>query len=136
MTDPEKAALLQFMGMAHAQAKQTDQMIVGSSQDLKPISVDISRQFEQVLRTPTESQQFAYESQPVYNAYPAPVPSEQITAYPQHQDQDMQLEFQFNPQHESEIIKQLKEINLNLVRIASILTENNVKAKTKNTIKG
>lgn len=142
MTDQEKAALLQFMGVTHAQAKQADQMIVGPSQFLKPISNDISRQFEQVLRTPVESQQPVPQvyDQHHYNPQPVYTPVEMIPAHPQQQQQpdELQLEFQFSntPKNETnEIINQLKEINLNLVKIAAILTENNVKAKTKNTIK-
>lgn len=134
MTDQEKAALLQFMGMTHAQAKQTDQMIVGQSQFLRPISTDISRQFETVLRTPVQSEAYQqYTPVQPEQAYIAP----QIQYDPQPQPQS-QLEFDFSntsPNEASKILQELKEINLNLVKIAAILTESNVKAKTKNTIK-
>lgn len=55
MTPEEKAALLTFMGSMHAQAKHTDQMIVGQSNFLKPISMDIKQQFEQVYHTPAQT---------------------------------------------------------------------------------
>ena len=138
MTDQEKAALLQFMGMTHAQAKQTDQMIVGQSQFLRPISTDISRQFETVLRTPVQSEAHQqYTPVQPEQVYIAP----QIQYDPQPQPQptpQSQLEFDFSntsPNEASKILQELKEINLNLVKIAAILTESNVKAKTKNTIK-
>lgn len=138
MTDQEKAALLQFMGMTHAQAKQTDQMIVGSSQFLKPISTDISKQFEHVLRTPVDNQVPVINPE-YYNPQPVPIQYVQ-PQQPQehHQPEEVQLEFIFNGTQKNEakeIINQLKEINLNLGKIVAILTENNVKAKTKNTIK-
>lgn len=139
MTDQEKAALLQFLGVTHAQAKQTDQMIVGQSQFLKPISNTISQTFEQVLKTPTFANN-DYRQQPVYQE---PVQQAPVYQEPVYQEPvvDAQLQFQFNepspqPVNSDEIVQQLKEINLNLVKIAAILTESNVKTKTKNTIKG
>ena len=52
MNDQEKSALLSFLGTMHAQAKATDQMIVGQSQFLKPASPTIQNQFQQVLQSP------------------------------------------------------------------------------------
>jgi hypothetical protein len=138
MTEQEKAALLQFIGVTHAQAKQTDQMIVGHSQFLKPVSGNIEQHFTQVLHTPvTPEQGFPlqyHQPEPVHNA-----PDQQISNEEQIY---FNFEQQSNPNTPStlvgseEIINQLKEINLNLINIAAILNESNVKTKTKNTIKG
>ncbi len=143
MTDQEKAALLQFIGVTHAQAKQTDQMIVNQSQYLRPVSNSFEQQFAQVLSTPTMPDQFQPQQfqpqqvQPQAEYIPEPV-----------QSNEHQLELQFTAPapaqvvhpmqvgNVDEIIKELKEINLNLVNVVAILKESNVKAKTKNTIKG
>lgn len=138
MTDQEKAALLQFIGVTHAQAKQTDQMIVNQSQYLRPVSNSFEQQFAQVLSTPTMPDQFQPQQvQPQTEYIPEPV-----------QSNEHQLELQFTAPapaqvvhpmqvgNVDEIIKELKEINLNLVNVVAILKESNVKAKTKNTIKG
>lgn len=138
MTDQEKAALLQFIGVTHAQAKQTDQMIVNQSQYLRPVSNSFEQQFAQVLSTPTVPDQFQPQQvQPQAEYIPEPV-----------QSNEHQLELQFTAPapaqavhpmqvgNVDEIIKELKEINLNLVNVVAILKESNVKAKTKNTIKG
>lgn len=140
MTDNEKAALLQFLGVTHAQAKQTDQMIVGQSQFLRPVSNNIEQHFTRALNTPTLPADQVYVNTPPPEAH-AYQPTQ--TNHEVHSDQ---YEFQFDPPTTevtregsiittNEIVEQLKEINLNLVNIASILKESNVKTKTKNTIK-
>jgi hypothetical protein len=137
MTDQEKAALLQFLGVTHAQAKQTDQMIVGQSKFLQPVSNNIEQAFASVLKMPTSAAEQQY--------YAPPVHEQSIPYIPEMIDRSgEQLELQFEapqmPQYQqlsnvNEVIEQLKEINLNLTTIAAILRESNVKSKTKNTIK-
>ena len=76
MTDEEKAALLQFMGQAYGHTHKQDQMIVGQSQQLSPQSHLIKKQFEEVMKTPTQpKQQNAPEPAPVQE--PVAVPPEQ-----------------------------------------------------------
>lgn len=131
MTDQEKAALLQFLGTTHAQAKQTDQMIVGQSQFLQPVSNNIQQHFAQALQMPTVPY-----AQDVPQYYPPQV------EVPQAETQ-LELVFREPPASQpigaflgnEEILEQLKEINLNLTKIAVILNESNVKSKAKNTIK-
>ena len=78
MTDEEKAAVLQFMGVAYGDAHKQDQMIVGQSGQLKPNSHVMKENFEQVLRAPTAPQQ--------QNA-PAPVPNQGPVAMPSQDQQ-------------------------------------------------
>jgi len=143
MTDQEKAALLQFLGTTHAQAKQTDQMIVGQSQFLQPVSNNIQQHFAQALQMPTVP--FA-QNAPQYHP-PQMVEQPQFAPLPQVEapQAETQLELVFRDPPASqpigaflgneEILEQLKEINLNLTKIAVILKESNVKSKAKNTIK-
>ena len=55
MTPEEKNALVQFMGSIYGEAKKQDQMLVGSSTNLKPTSNQMKQQFEQVLRTQVQN---------------------------------------------------------------------------------
>ena len=73
MTNEEKQAVLQFMGVAYGDAHKQDQMIVGQSGQLQPSSHVMKERFEEVLRTPTQQQQ--------YNA-PAPAPVQEPVASP------------------------------------------------------
>tara|TARA_R110002020_G_scaffold329767_4_gene545510 strand:- start:1383 stop:1862 length:480 start_codon:yes stop_codon:yes gene_type:complete len=78
MTDEEKQAVLQFMGTVYGDAHKQDQMIVGQSGQLQPSSHVMKERFEEVIRTPTEQQQYAVQHQ---NA-PAPAPLEEPVATP------------------------------------------------------
>lgn len=53
MTPEEKQAMVQFFGTIHAQGKQTDQMVVGSSKFITPISSGIKQQLSNLLATQT-----------------------------------------------------------------------------------
>ena len=68
MNDQEKNALLQFMGQVYGETKKHDQMLVGSTANLRPKSDEIKNIFEQTLRTNTQP-----NSQPTP---PAPQPAE------------------------------------------------------------
>jgi hypothetical protein len=78
MTDEEKAAVLQFMGVAYGDAHKQDQMIVGQSGQLQPNSHIMKEKFEEVLRSPTVPRQ--------QNA-PAPVPDQGPVAMPSQDQQ-------------------------------------------------
>ena len=154
MTDQEKEALLKFIGVTHAAAKQTDLMIIGSPKDIQRVSDKLSRQFEETLKVPTQN--YTAQNYPIDNGY---IPN-QLDQAPAQQNQvkesipfiesinetfiepELYPSINLKPQQDSvsvsgtlHIVEQLKIINLNLEKIASILTKNNVKAKPKNTIK-
>lgn len=146
MNDQEKQAMLAFLGTMHAQAKATDQMIVGQSQFLKPASPTIQNQFAQILQAPTSQ----HIEQPVQYAEPppmmAPSPMPQQPMPQQPQVENPQLEFRFEPTPPSspvtsvqneKLIEILEEINLNLSRVVDILdNKNKPNARTKNPKKG
>ena len=56
MTPEEQQAMVQFMGTVHGQAKQTDQMIVGHSNFVRPVSTDIKAALTEALSQPATSQ--------------------------------------------------------------------------------
>ena len=58
MTNEEKQAVLQFMGTVYGDAHQQDQMLVGQSGNLQPSSHVMKERFEEVIRTPTQQQQY------------------------------------------------------------------------------
>jgi hypothetical protein len=144
ITPEEQNALVQFFGTMHAQAKQTDQMIVGSSPFVKPVSPQIQRELEQALRVPVQAPQPQYYQ---------PEPQQPQVYHPVEVAQAMQelhaveqqtTEQQVAPiQHieaipvstpialDSNIIDVLREINLNLSRIADTIEKHN--ANTKRT---
>ena len=141
MTEEEKAALLKFIGVTHAAAKQTDSMIVGSPKDIQRVSDKLSRQFEETLKAPTQNY-------PIDNDYisnqlaKAPAQQNQVKESIPFIEPELYSSIKLEPQQDSvpvsgilHIVEQLKIINLNLEKIASILTKDNVKAKPKNTIK-
>ena len=130
MTEQEKAALLTFMGVTHAQAKQSDQAIVGNADGLKPLSNQLQAAFSQALHAPTDN----YQHRPVY----APVAEPVVPL-------DQQLEFNYSQPVSvaadaasqvltTQIIDILTDINLNLIRVANILEQKDDRPKrTKNT---
>jgi len=138
ITPDEQRALVQFFGTVHAQAKQTDQMIVGSSQFVKPVSPTIQHQLEQALRIPVQANQ-QFEQQQQYIEQP---PIEVIEpAHAIQELQDLQTTSVLAPTYDEvrphpvsipandNIIEVLKEINLNLARIGDILEKQNGKPK-------
>ncbi len=144
MTEQEKQAMLAFLGTVHAQAKQTDQMIVGQSNFVKPVSHVIQNEFAQVLAKPVFNEAASHH-QPVEMPQPVPVhhePVQQIDTPTPYREDQLQLSFD-NPKEEikqtevtSDLIKVLKDINLNLLRIGNILEEKNKpNARNKNSKK-
>lgn len=55
MDASEKDTLLQFMGQVYGETKKNDQMVVGQSQQLQPRANQVKQQFEQLLKTPTQT---------------------------------------------------------------------------------
>ena len=140
MTPDEQRALVQFFGTVHAQAKQTDQMIVGSSQFVKPVSPNIQRELEHALRIPVQNEQPQYippEPQPQYVE-----PAIGLAQAVQELNQ-LELYNAEQPAHTPppqpvqntpvipnvDIITVLQEINLNLARIGDILEKKNGTSK-------
>ena len=145
ITPEQQNALVQFFGTMHAQAKQTDDMIVGSSKFVNPVSPTIRRELEQVLKFSNEqppqqpSQQFhepVYIPTPVdYVPVPAPV-QEAYTPAVEHITLPT-APYETVKVLDSEILNTLKEINLNLSRIASTLEKQHGSTKrAKNTKSG
>jgi len=135
----EQNALVQFFGTIHAQAKQTDDMIVGSSKFVNPVSPSIKKELEQVLKYT------AQQPEPVYNPVYEPVPPPDYAPMPAYMPPEMHSVEQFHshPQPstkevttvvDAEVLNTLKEINLNLARIATTLEKRHGSTKrTKNT---
>lgn len=128
MTDEEKRAMIQFFGTVHAQAKQTDQMVVGSSSHLRPISRDIQGQLEQVLHSPTNNN---IQPAPVYTQPPPEVVPPIFNAAPQLTVENTPS-VNMNVTHNTHDI--LVSINNSLEKIATILDNYcNAPKKNKNT---
>lgn len=143
MTEEEKQAMLAFLGTVHAQAKQTDQMIVGQSNFVKPVSQSIQNEFAQVLAQPVaryqDNHQPPVQPEPVYYE-----PVQESLAAPSPAPHEDQLMFSFDGPKEqietpvvtSALTDILKDINLNLQRIGDILEEKNKpNARNKNSKK-
>ena len=69
MTAEAKAAVMQLMGETYGQQKKQDQMIVGSSGNLKPKSDEMRTLVEQLVKSPTapgreQRQQYPPQQQP------------------------------------------------------------------------
>lgn len=143
MTPDEQRALVQFFGTVHAQAKQTDQMIVGNSQFVKPVSPNIQRELEQALRIPVQSEQ--PQHQPPQYVEPSHQYVEPVIGVEQAVQELSQLEQRHieQPVYQAtsqpvqttpvvsnvDIISVLQEINLNLARIGDILEKKNGPSK-------
>ena len=133
LTPDEQNALVQFFGTMHAQAKQTDEMIIGSS--VNPLGPTIRKELEQALRSNVQTPQPV--QQPVY------VPQEPIPAYvepviPQFIPSANAIPENFTLHSapitickslEVDILEVLKEINLNLGRIATTIEKQNGSTK-------
>ena len=140
MTDEEKQAFLMFAGTMHGFAKQTDQMIMGQSVNLRPISTDIQNTFAQVLQAPTQPAEMHYQSPPeqptVYDQPVATPISEPIVGVEQAVKELKHIQQAIRPTEVSnnvDIIDVLKEINLNLARIATTLESHGGQKRTKST---
>ena len=153
MTDAEKQAFLMFAGTMHGMAKQTDQMIMGSSVNLRPISNDIQNTFAQVLQAPTQNHPFTNTpaESPIVYQQPAPetpyisepvVGVEQAIRELREQGQDPThipvpaiavQPMVVAPAVSIDIVDVLKSINLNLDRIATTLESHGGQKRTKST---
>jgi len=141
ITPDQQNALVQFFGTMHAQAKQTDDMIVGSSKFVNPVGPTIRRELENVLKFNNEHppQQPPHQFQePAY----IPTPVDYVPVQETY-TQEVQTVLPPTVPHEvvkvldSEILNTLKEINLNLSRIASTLEKQHGSTKrAKNTKSG
>ena len=141
MNPSEQAALIQFFGTMHAEAKQTDQRIVGNSQFVRPISTDIQQSLERVLATPV---QHTPQMVPTHNGDHLPPPTfyqpEPITSVPDNQlnflntlseNPNNNVPVQVTPQFNcTELVEALSKINLALTRIGDILESDHGRKKT------
>lgn len=86
MTEDEKRAILQFMGTVYGESKKNDQMLVGSSTNLRPKSEEIKNTFDRTLRTPTVNEPLRQIQQaPIQNpeqVAPAPPQEPALTPEP------------------------------------------------------
>ena len=135
LTSDEQNALVQFFGTMHAQAKQTDEMILGSSKDVNPIGPTIRRELERALSSNVQAPQPV--QQPVY------IPQEPIPAYIEPNTPQFTPSVNVVPDNyalhsepavvyktlEVDILEVLKEINLNLGRIATTIEKQNGSTK-------
>lgn len=146
ITPEEQRALVQFFGTVHAQAKQTDQMIVGNSQFVKPVSPGIQHQLEQALRIPVQAD---IQQAPIQQYIEPPI--QPAIEMPQFIQEPVAIEQSYNIPPtpsltttieeskpvvlDSDIVGILKDINLNLARIGDILEKKNGTSKRTKTSK-
>lgn len=139
MTEAERQAFLMFAGTMHGQAKATDQMIVGQSVNLRPMSNDIQNKFAEVLQTPPQQYNPHVPQEPVETiVYQQPPPDNFVGVAQAAQElAEMQPVQRFIPQQQvpinTDIVDVLKEINLNLARIATTLESHGRQKRTKST---
>lgn len=128
MTESERQAFLMFAGTMHGQAKATDQMIVGQSVNLRPMSHDIQNTFAQVLQTPPQQYDPYVQQEPTEPiVYQQPAPPNNFVGVEQAiqelaEIQPIQpLKVQPTVAVNTDIVDVLKEINLNLAKISTTL---------------
>lgn len=138
MTESERQAFLMFAGTMHGHAKATDQMIVGQSVNLRPMSTDIQNTFAQVLQTPPQHNPYVQQEQSnEHNPYVQREQAEPIVYQQPPPDNFVGVEqaiqelaeiqptqaFKVQPTVavNTDIVDVLKEINLNLAKIATTL---------------
>lgn len=128
MTEEEKQSIIKFFGTVHAQAKQTDQAIIGNSKDLKPISSTIKNELEHVLQNPQRTVKTLPSTQNYTELMDNTTNTVQNYIPKQHVDN-------VSPVHiNNDICKILECINSNLEKIASTLMSHyNGSKKVKNT---
>lgn len=136
MTDEEKNAMIQFFGTMHAQAKQTDQQIVGQSQFLRPISTSVKQELENVLVSsrPQFTPQPQYMPPPeMHQVQPQYIPPP-VAPPPLPAPQDPQLEFNFSEptiSGDPQVVPLLKSIDTSLKTIIELINSANVQKKSK-----
>lgn len=157
MTAEAKAAVMQLMGETYGQQKKQDQMIVGSSGNLKPKSDELKTLVEQLVKSPTapskeQRQQYPPDPQqqqpqaapapPLPTGPPEPVTPEQAMAELQQQPAPVevapileeQLGFDFSePSQGDQLLAAVKENTLLLKAIKLQLEQTNVRPKRKST---
>jgi len=157
MTAEAKAAVMQLMGETYGQQKKQDQMIVGSSGNLKPKSDELKTLVEQLVKSPTapnrpQQQQYTQQQQPqqpqaapappLPTGPPEPVTPEQAMAELQQQPVSVevapileeQLGFDFSePSQGDQLLAAVKENTLLLKAIKLQLEQTNVRPKRKST---
>ena len=139
MTEEERQAFLMFAGTMHGQARATDQMLVGQSNNLRPISQDIQTKFAEVLQTPPQqytpfvqqepTEPIVYQQPPPDNFVGVEQAARELAAVQPVQHFIPQSPITIN----SDIVDALKEINLNLARIATTLESHGGQKRTKST---
>lgn len=122
MTEAEKQAFLMFAGTMHGHAKATDQMIVGQSQGLRPMSSDLESKFAEVLQAPTQQYSSDDYQQPQQDNFES---VEQAAREIVNMHSPVAADVN--------IVNLLKEINLNLVKIVTTLESNGGQKRTKST---
>ena len=95
MTAEAKAAVMQLMGVTYGQQKQQDQMIIGSSGNLKPRSNEMKTMVEQLMQSPTapgieQRQQYTTQPQQQYQNQPTQLPA-LVTLTPEQAMAELQL---------------------------------------------
>lgn len=139
MTEEERQAFLMFAGTMHGQAKATDQMIVGQSVNLRPMSNDIQDKFAEVLKTqPQQYNPYVQQESTEPIVYQQPPPDNFVGVEQAAQElAAVQPVQSFIPQPpvavNSDIVDVLKSINLNLDRIATTLESHGGQKRTKST---
>lgn len=139
MTEAERQAFLMFAGTMHGQAKATDQMIVGQSVNLRPMSSDIQNKFAEVLQTPPQQYNPYVQQEPTEPiVYQQPPPDNFVGVEQAAQElAEIQPVQRFIPQPpvpvNTDIVDVLKEISLNLARIATTLESHGRQKRTKST---
>lgn len=149
MTPEAKAAIIQLMGQTYGQMKKQDEMLVGSSSNLKPKSEEMKAMVESLVRTPVAPQGYAPQPVPQPVPEPAPVAPVQITPEqamaelqqvapagiaPEAQNvyQEEQSMFDFSePSKIDQLIDLQKQTNLLLKEIKVQLESNNVRPTRK-----
>lgn len=136
MTDEEKNAMIQFFGTMHAQAKQTDQQIVGQSQFLRPISSSVKQELENVLTSNRPPHTPPHYAPPpvMHPVHPDHIPQYAPPPLPPPSPQDPQLEFNFSEPKISgdpQVVPLLKSIDTSLKTIIELINNANVEKKPK-----
>jgi hypothetical protein len=133
MTPEEKRAALEFIGNIYGASSKLDSGIIGQSNFLKPMSLEIKQQFEQVLRSPVVPQHEAQPDVPhQVHVTPTSVEPQPVALVPQVVTPTAPP---ITPNKLSGDI--MERIALSLEKIAAILENKNAKParKTKNIVK-
>ena len=130
MTSDEQA-IINFFGNIHAQAKQTDQQVVGNPQYIRPISDSIQQTLEQALKSPAPSPATTFASAPITPppSYIPETPNPASFIYEAPQPPAAIVNSTI-PLHDV-----LQRMCLQIERIADILENKNVRSPKSNKLK-